>query len=258
MKIGLVLSGGGMRGVAHIGAIKALEEHNIIPTHVAGTSSGAIVGGLYAYGYHWEDIFEFFKSTQLLDFKKYALHKPGFIDAEKFYPNFKSYIKEDHFSVLQKKLMITATNILDGSPTIFSHGELIKPMLASAAIPGVFAPVKIQDCYYVDGGTLNNFPVHDLKPFCDVIIGVYVNDFNEIIISELKNSYHVALRAFKIKSMQEDSAKFTDCDLLIHPKNLIKYGTFDKKHLDDVFNLGYEATNEKLKTNRFFKSKIIS
>ena len=56
MEIGLVLSGGGMRGAAHIGAIKALEEHGVFPTHIAGTSAGAIVGALYAYGYKWEDI----------------------------------------------------------------------------------------------------------------------------------------------------------------------------------------------------------
>ena len=90
MNIGLVLSGGGMRGVAHIGAIKALEEHGIFPNHIAGSSVGAIVGALYAYGHSWDKILEFFKNIQILDLKKYALNKPGFIDAEKFYSNFKT------------------------------------------------------------------------------------------------------------------------------------------------------------------------
>ena len=102
MNLGLVLSGGGMRGAAHIGAIKALEEHNLYPNHIAGTSAGAIVGALYAYGYKWKDILTFFKGIQILDIKKYALNKPGFIDAEKFYPEFKKYIKNDDFSFLEK------------------------------------------------------------------------------------------------------------------------------------------------------------
>ena len=69
MNLGLVLSGGGMRGAAHIGVIKALEEHGLYPTHIAGTSAGAIVGALYAYGYKWEDILKFFKSINVLDIK---------------------------------------------------------------------------------------------------------------------------------------------------------------------------------------------
>ena len=152
MNIGLVLSGGGMRGIAHVGAIKALEEFGIFPTHIAGSSAGAIVGALYAYGYDSNAILDFFKSVQLFDITKYALGKPGFIDAEKFYPVFKNLIKTDNFSALQRQLSVTATNILNGNLTIFTSGELIKPVLASAAFPGVFAPVKIKKSYYIDGG----------------------------------------------------------------------------------------------------------
>lgn len=163
MTTGLVLSGGGMRGAAHIGAIKALEEHGIVPTHIAGTSAGAVVGALYAYGHSCEDMLTFLKGINILDIKKYALNKPGLIDAEKFYPGFKTYLKHDDFGFLKKQLTITATNILNGKLEVFRTGELIRPILASAAIPGIFAPVKINDSYYVDGGTLNNFPVLPIK-----------------------------------------------------------------------------------------------
>ena len=255
MNLGLVLSGGGMRGAAHIGAIKALEEHNLYPTHIAGTSAGAIVGALYAYGYKWEDMMKFFKSTQILDIKKYALNKPGFIDAEKFYPDFKKYIKNDDFSFLKKGLSITATNILNGNLEIFDKGELIRPILASAAIPGIFAPVKINDSYYIDGGSLNNFPVDLLKTSCDKIIGVYVNGFDTISINDLKHSHHVIERAFKLKSVKEDQVKFNDCDLIISPKELHNYGTFDKKFLEDIFKIGYDATIKALVNNNDFLIK---
>ena len=252
MNLGLVLSGGGMRGAAHIGAIKALEEHKISPTHIAGTSAGAIVGALYAYGYNWEDILRFFKGIHILDIKKYALNKPGFIDAEKFYPHFKNYIKNDDFSFLKKEFSLTATNILNGNLEIFNKGELIKPILASAAIPGIFAPVKIKDSYYVDGGSLNNFPVGLLKTTCDKIIGVYVNGFDTIAISDLKHSHNVVERAFKLKSVKDDQQKFNDCDLVISPKELSKYGIFDKKYLHEIFKIGYDATLKALTKNKKF------
>lgn len=249
MNLGLVLSGGGMRGAAHIGAIKALEEHNLYPTHIAGTSAGAIVGALYAYGYNWEDILRFFKSIQILDIKKYALNKPGFIDTEKFYPDFKNYIKNDNFSFLKKELSLTATNILNGDLEIFDKGELIRPILASAAIPGIFAPVKINDSYYVDGGSLNNFPVELLKATCDKIIGIYVNGYSTISINDLKHSHNVIERAFKLKSVKYDQEKFNDCDLVIFPKELSNYGIFDKKHLQDIFKIGYEAAIKAIVNN---------
>ena len=120
MNIGLVLSGGGMRGAAHIGVIKALEEAEIFPTHISGTSAGAIVGALYAYGYNWKEILKFYESIQLLDITKYALGKPGFIDAEKFYSEFSTYLKDDNFDALKKVLTITATDVLKGKLKLFT------------------------------------------------------------------------------------------------------------------------------------------
>jgi NTE family protein len=255
-KIGLVLSGGGMRGAAHIGAIKALEENDIFPTHIAGSSAGAVVGALYAYGYSWDDMLSFFKNIQLIDIKKYAINKPGFLDTDKFYSNFKVYLKNDNFSYLNKKLIITATNILTGQLKTFNKGELIKPILASAAFPGVFAPVKIGDSYYVDGGSLNNFPVELLSEKCDLVIGVYVNGFNTIPFKDLKHMHHVLERAIKLKTVKEDQKKFSDCNIIVYPEELNKYGLFDKKNLDAIFNIGYNSTIEALSNNALFKPKI--
>lgn len=255
MKIGLVLSGGGMRGAAHIGAIKALEENGVFPTHIAGSSAGAIVGALYAYGYKWEDMLTFFKDIQLFDFTKYAINKPGFLDTEKFYSNFNAYLKNDDFSYLNKKLIITAADILTGELKTFNKGQLIKPILASAAFPGVFAPVKIEDSYYVDGGSLNNFPVELLRKKCDLIIGVYVNGYDTIPITDLKHMHHVVERAFKLKTVKEDLEKFGACDLVVYPTGISKFGIFDKKNLDEVFKMGYNSTIEALSNNALLRPK---
>ena len=241
MNIGLVLSGGGMRGAAHIGVIRALEESQISPTHIAGSSAGAIVGSLYAYGYNSDEILTFFKEVQLLSITKYAINKPGFIDAEKFYDDFKVYLKDDNFSFLKKKLFITATNILNGKLKIFDKGELIKPVLASAAFPGLFAPVKIKSSYYIDGGALNNFPLEAIKQKCDRFMGVYVDGFDVLKIDELKHSHNVVERVFNIKSVLENQHKFTECDIMIAPSELNKFGTFDRKNIDEIVEIGYKA-----------------
>ncbi|MDC6405280.1 MULTISPECIES: patatin-like phospholipase family protein [Maribacter] len=257
MNVGLVLSGGGVRGVAHIGAIKALEEFGIHPSHIAGTSAGAIVGALYAGGSNWEEILDFFKSTQIFSIKKYARSKPGFVDIEKFYDHLKAYLPEDNFSSLMISLHVTATNLLDGTLKIFNKGELIKPILASAAVPGLFAPVPFKNGYYVDGGTLNNFPVDLIKDFCDQIIGIYVNPFEKMKKTELKHAHNVLERAYHIMVANETVLKFGQCDVLIRPERMAEFSMFSLKNIDVLFELGYKSAKEALGNSNLVKGPKI-
>lgn len=246
MNIGLVLSGGGARGAAHIGVIKALEEFNITPTHVSGTSAGAIVGALYAAGISWPEILHFFKTISIFQTSRYARNKPGFINSDKFYNDLKTYLPIDSFEALQKPLFITAANVIDGSLKIFNQGELIKPIIASASFPGVFTPTEINGQFYIDGGTINNFPVEPLQKNCDKIIGVYVNALKKISIKDLKHSYSVVERAYKIKIASEALLKFEHCDMVISPEAILDFGIFDMNKIDAIFNLGYLTTKKLL------------
>ncbi len=246
MNTGLILSGGGARGVAHIGVIKALEELNIEITHVSGTSAGAIVGALYAAGHTWEVILAFFKSVPIFHFKRYALSKPGFIDTSKFYNDLFPFFTSDNFHGLEKELYIPTTDLINGIERVFSEGELIKPVLASAAFPGVFTPVLIDHIPYVDGGVLNNFPVEPLITKCDKTIGVYVNPLKEIEKHQLKHSYQVANRAYDISFGSQCFTKFKDVDILIAPKKLVKYGMFNLKNMDAIFDIGYQTAIQAL------------
>ncbi|MGR7813777.1 patatin-like phospholipase family protein [Lacinutrix undariae] len=250
MNIGLVLSGGGARGAAHIGVIKALEEHNITPTHISGTSSGAIIGALYAAGVDWVEMLHFFKNVSIFQTSRYARNKPGFINSDKFYNDLKAYLPIDNFEALQKPLFITAANVIDGSLKIFNQGELIKPIIASASFPGVFTPTEIDGQFYIDGGTINNFPVEPLQKDCDRIIGVYVNSLKKISIKDLKHSYSVVERAYKIKIASEAMLKFQHCDMVISPEDILNYGTFDMTKIDAIFNLGYTTTLKLLETDQ--------
>lgn len=246
MNIGLVLSGGGARGAAHIGVIKALEEYSIFPTHIAGASAGAIVGALYAAGVPWPEILTFFKTTPLFHTKRFARKKPGFLNSENFYDDLKSYLPQDRFEDLKKPLFIPAANIVDGTSKMFSKGQLIKPIIASASFPGVFTPTEINGKYYVDGGTLNNFPVEPLIPKCDKIVGVYVNPLKKVTMKDLKHSYSVVERSYKIMVAAESMSKFSNCDMVISPQELVNYTTFGMSHVDAIFNLGYTTTKNAL------------
>jgi len=249
MNTGLVLSGGGFRGIAHIGVIKALDDYGFQISHIAGTSAGAVIGALYAGGLTWRQILEFIKKVNIFSLNNYALGKPGFVDTEKLYNHFSVFFPEDSFESLKIPLFITATDILEGSLKVFTKGELIRPILASAAFPGVFTPVKIADSYYVDGGALNNFPVDLIKNYCKQIIGVYVNPFPKVEIDQLKHSYNVLERAYKIKAAKDSLSKFGDCTLVISPKDLFNHRTFSIKDMDTVFNLGYEAAIKALENS---------
>lgn len=255
MKIGLALSGGGARGAAHIGAIRALEEKGIIVNYISGTSSGAIVGALYANDVPWMEILNFFKTIPIFRPNRYAFNKPGFIDSEDFYGDLKKYFPEDDFAALNKTLYITATDIIKGTLKIFNKGQLIKPIIASASFPGLFTPTQINDSYYVDGGTLNNFPVEPLITSCDRIIGVYVNPLEKMSVKDLKHSYTVVERAFKIKVAAESLNKFSACDLVIYPEKLTDYGIFDMNNIDAIYQLGYSTTKKLLKDHKLVDFK---
>lgn len=249
MTVGLVLSGGGVKGAAHIGAIKALEEYGIHATHVAGTSAGAIVGSLHAAGVGWSEILDFFETVEIFRTTKYAYRKPGFIDTEKFYEPFRRFLPDDRFEALQKNFFCTATDIVEGSLKIFDRGELIKPVLASASFPGVFTPTEIAGSYYIDGGTLNNFPIEPLVERCDKIIGVHVNPLKKCGVEDLRSAYQIVDRAYKVMFYAASMIKFDLCDMLVCPPELEEFSMFEMYKAPAIFELGYAATIELLRDN---------
>ena len=115
---------------------------------------------------------------------------------------------------------------------------------------GIFTPVQIADAYYVDGGTLNNFPVDLIRQECDTLIGVYVNPFEKVAFKNLKYFYNVVERSFQIRNASESMAKFPMCDLLICPKDLGNFSTFSMKEMDKICLLGYKSTKEALRTTK--------
>ncbi|WP_298950961.1 patatin-like phospholipase family protein [uncultured Nonlabens sp.] len=252
MKIGIALSGGGVRGIAHAGVIKALQEHDITVHHVTGTSAGALVGALYAMGIDVDHIFNFFEQSNLFHPRKFAFRQAGFINSSVFIENLSPYIPENNFKCLKTPLSVTATDLNTGKLKVFKEGELYKAILASAAFPGIFTPIEIDGNLYVDGGVINNFPI-DLLDDCDLKIGSYVNKVDQKS-RKLKHSYDVASRAYAINQYHQDKIKFTQCDLLIEPDELGNYGLFNFKALREIFEIGYKTASRELEKTDVFDS----
>ncbi len=243
--IGIVLSGGGVRGVAHLGLLQVLEEIGIEPVAYSGTSAGALVGALRAGGHSISTILDFFKNTSIFKMSHFSRSKPGFIDSDKFIPILKELLPDDDFSALKKKLYVTATDMVRGRQRTFSHGPLIRPVLASAAFPVVFTPVEIEGHLYTDGGALNNFPVEPLTGECELIIGSNVHPFKDLQPGDIKNTLSVMERLFHLSIHHHSVQKYHLCNVVIAPQELAAFATFDRSHFDEMFEIGYKAAHEK-------------
>jgi NTE family protein len=240
-RLGIVLSGGGSRGVAHIGVLRALLEQGIEPDCVAGTSAGAVIGALYATGHPPDVMMDFFREIDPFSLTHAAFGKPGILDSMKFAPEFRRYFPEDNFEGLQKKLSVVATDLLSGEATVFESGPLVLPLLASSSVPMVYSPTEIDGRWYGDGGIIDNFPVRLLQDCCDVILGVHVSPMREVTIEELGSTLSVLDRALEVGMFARSRENFELCDVMILPRDLVRFRMFDTKHLAAIEAAGYEA-----------------
>lgn len=251
-EFGLVLSGGGALGFAHIGAIKALEEYGIEPEYVAGTSMGAIIGVMYAAGYSADEIMQIVKEDRLYKVGRLitlqsALRNSGMSTHKTLLRELAKLIPHNSFDSLERKFMVCVTNVETGE-AVYRHkgGDLKEYVVASASIPGVFEPIMIDSVRYIDGGIVDNLPVSQLLTLNPqlFIIGVDVLPFVENY--EAKNSVDMLLwmsRLFQSKNMDPNRAK---CDWLIQSFALNEYHGFEFKRYKEIYQYGYDAMKERL------------
>ena len=245
-KIGIVLSGGGHRGAAHAGILKAMEEFDLQPDVLSGSSAGAVVAALYAAGHSPETILEAFKSIKLFSMSYFARRKAGFFDSDRFEKFLSSYFPKTTFEDLDKGLKVTATDLIKGEIRVFDTGEVIPAVLASAAVPGIFTPVEIGGSLYADGGVLDNFPVTPLQENTIDIYGSYVCPLKALTVKDFKHSYNVADRALQLMMHNNSVQKFKDCKLVFSSESLESFGLFKTGQTDRIYQIGYDTASRSL------------
>jgi len=243
--IGLVLSGGGARGFAHLGLLQALNDSCIFPDIISGTSAGALAGVLYADGYTPKEILRLMNSGSRLDFMRPALPREGLLQIGGIIKILKSSLRAKIFEDLKIPLYVTATDLNNGKAEYFSKGNLLDPVIASASIPVLFQPVMINDIYYVDGGVLDNLPLKPIENKCRFLIGSFVNPVG--YMEKCSGLINIAERTFMLSMSKEINEKAKKFDLFVAPAELRNYKILDPEKAEELFEVGYKATIEKLK-----------
>lgn len=252
---GLALSGGGAKGFAHLGAIKALEEKGFKPDIISGTSAGAIVAALYASGKTPEAIVKLFQKKEFKNFAKLTLPRSGFFSMDKFKQFIAKHLAIETFEELEIPIHVVATNLDKGVSTTFSTGPILEPLMASCSIPILFSPVDIEGNHYVDGGVFRNFPVTTIRPLCDTVIGVNVSP---VIPTEYKqNLAHIVERTYHYLFLGNTLHDKKQCDLLIQMAKVKQFSTFDLENIQEIFDIGYETTLEAWNKNKI-DAKLLS
>jgi NTE family protein len=188
--IGLALGGGGARGCAHVGVIRALEEAGIPIDYIAGTSVGAMVGGVYAAG-GIKKLEDYLNKMKLSDVAKNfdpVMPRQGFFKGEKICKMLEDFMSTNDFRKIPIPFIAVATNLSTGREVHLNKGKITDSIMGSIALPGIFVPVKKGGQYLVDGGVVNPVPVNVVRKMgADIVIAV---DLNYEFIREKIKSKH--------------------------------------------------------------------
>ncbi len=245
-KIGLALSGGGLKGFAHAGALQAMEEHGIKPDIIAGTSAGSVVAVLYSAGYKPYEICEFFEDKKFTSFTELTIPVSGLFKPQRFADFIAEKVHYKNLEDLPIPVRIAATDLDHGVGVVFDSGEISKRVMASSTVPVIFEPTVIDGVTYVDGGIFRNFPVSIIRDDCEKVIGVNVSPL--VAAKYNKNMIGIASRAYGFMFRANTLVDRKKCDLLVEVAEALKYdNSFDLSKVEDIFSLGYEKMNRKLK-----------
>ncbi len=238
-RIGLALSGGATRGIAHIGALKALIESNIRIDYISGTSIGALVGAFYAFGIPIDTIRRQAEEMSWLSIASLTIPKNGLLSNRIIGDIVEKHLGNVHIEDSPIPLAIIATDIATGEKITIRKGNLARAIMASTCIPGVFTPIKFEGLTLVDGFLVENVPVSPLKEMgADVIISICLSMLRQY--REPKGIVNILLNAYEIAIDTSTLATLKDTDILIVP-NLTAIPPDDEGQQFAMYTEGYTA-----------------
>ena len=272
-RVGLVLSGGGAKGLAHIGVLKTLDSLGVRVDYVAGTSMGAVIGGLYASGYTGKQLDSIITATKFdllisdevprksktfyerknaekyalsLPFNNFKIHLPSSISRGQNVFNLLSKLTLDvngidDFSKLPIPFYCIATDMQTGQEVVLDHGNLAQAIAASSALPTLYQPQILDNKVLMDGGIVNNYPIVGLESKnLDIIIGVDVQD-NLLEVKELESVSNIMIQINNFKAAKEMKDKSKLTDIYIKPE-VSDYSIVSFKDSAIIMDKGQEAT----------------
>lgn len=244
-KIGLALGGGAVLGAAHIGVLQAIEEHKLKISAISGTSIGAIIAALYAFGKTPEQIKKIALDIDWKNLSSLTLSKYGVLSNDKIGKQITDNLEDVDFKDAKIPLNIVATDIATGKKVILNSGSVKEAVMASSCIPGIFVPIEIEDTLLVDGGLVENVPVEAVKEFdIDYIMAVNLNAGHshkkpDGLVEVLLNTFDFVLNA-------STNLQIQDADFVICP-DLSSFNAISTSQIEELIDAGYKYAYKQLK-----------
>lgn len=243
--IDLTLGGGGARGIFHLGVLHYFDEHNIKINSLCAVSIGAVIGASYACGIPPKQQLEIFKDKEFRKCFKPNLFDGSLLRIDTKHPLIKALIPKNNFEDLSIKLHVSVFDITNAKKETISSGKLLKAILASSSLPLFFAPIRIKEKFYVDGGLVDNLPVPKNSKYKSIVCNLHPQkrgDFKRGIVKNVKRSL---TQAWRFNSSQG----LLFCDGQITSTQLFKYSILKIQNPDTLFQIGYESAKRYFEKN---------
>jgi NTE family protein len=239
-RVGLALSGGVAKVVAHVGILRALIEASV-PIHaIAATSGGSIIGALLAAGFSIDEMEEMAREISWRRLTRVTIPRMGLLSNEKLGKFIEERVGDLHFEQLKIPFAVVAADLTTGRKAVFTRGRLGPPIRASCSIPQLFAPLMIEGNLIADGGLVEYLPVETLEELgCDFKIAVNLGGIHNWHMEDPRNFLEVALRVVGFVSQRNARVSEQRADYVIRP-DLSGFGPYDLHRSDELIRVGYE------------------
>jgi len=245
LPIGLALSGGTAKAIAHVGVLQALSEGQLSIDFVAGTSGGSIVAVLKALGMSIEEMQGVAGSLSWTQLASIKLTRLGIVSSRRIETLIHGFVGDKTFSDLSIPCAVTATDLITGEKRVFRQGSIARAVRASCTIPQIFLPVEIDGRYYVDGGLSEYLPIETVQEWGEQFtIGVHVSRMPETI-ERPNHIIQLMMYVVQLIARQNLSSSLTKADFVLAP-DVGMYSAFDFGNAKDLMEAGYTTAKQEM------------
>jgi NTE family protein len=244
-RLGLALSGGTAKVIAHLGVLRALEEAGLRPDRLAGTSGGSLLAVLYSSGLSLDDLMDHANDVNWRKLANVHLPRLGLLSSQRIEDFVRDLLGELRFEDLRIPTKVVATNLLTGQKTVFSRGPIAPIIRASCSIPQIFAPVEIDGGLYSDGGIIEYLPLETLLEYgCRVNVGVHLGAYPDFS-QPPRHLLGMIMRVIGVVALRNARYSAPLADVLIRP-DMHEFSGFDLNRAEAMIEVGYEATRAQI------------